>query len=116
MSTFRLEEIRELFRFDDKRTCNMRLKTNKLAMVPYLLGSFFQQRETCAIPDEYAAIGEQLVRFEGRYRFVQYMPSKPAKYGIKIFWMCEYKSGYARDGLVHVGRQPGEPPRKNLDL
>ncbi|XP_022908188.2 piggyBac transposable element-derived protein 4-like [Onthophagus taurus] len=95
---------------------NARLGTNKLAMVSYIWDLFIQQCKTCVIPDTNVTIDEQLVGFRGRFTFVQYMPSKPAKYGLKIFWMCESTSGYTLDGLVYVGRQPGEPPRKNLEL
>lgn len=116
MSIFRFEEIRRFVRFDDKRTRNTRLETDKLAMVSYVWDLFIEQCKTCVIPDTNVTIDEQLVGFRGRCRFVQYMPSKPAKYGLKIFWMCESKSGYAMDGLVYVGRQPGEPPHKNLGL
>lgn len=114
MSIFRFEEIRRFVRFDDKRTRNARLETDKLAMVSYIWDLFIQQCKTCVIPDTNVTIDEQLVGFRGRCSFVQYMPSKPAKYGLKIFWMCESTSGYALDGLVYVGRQPGEPPHKNL--
>nr|XP_022908188.1 piggyBac transposable element-derived protein 4-like [Onthophagus taurus] len=95
---------------------NARLGTNKLAMVSYIWDLFIQQCKTCVIPDTNVTIDEQLVGFRGRFTFVQYMPSKPAKYGLKIFWMCESTSGYILDGLVYVGRQPGEPPHKNLGL
>ncbi|XP_022910889.2 piggyBac transposable element-derived protein 4-like [Onthophagus taurus] len=110
MSIFRFEEIRRFVRFDDKRTRNARLETDKLAMVSYIWDLFIQQCKTCVIPDTNVTIDEQLVGFRGRCTFVQYMPSKLAKYGLKIFWMCESTSGYALDGLVYVG------PHKNLGL
>nr|XP_022902638.1 piggyBac transposable element-derived protein 4-like [Onthophagus taurus] len=116
MSIFLFEEIRRFVRVDDKRTRNARLETDKLAMVSYIWDLFIQQCKTCVIPDTNVTIDEQLVRFRGRCTFVQYMPSKPDKYGLKIFRMCESTSGYALDGLVYVCRQPGEPPHKNLGL
>jgi hypothetical protein len=58
---------------------------------------------------------EQLLVFHGRCGFIQYMPSKPAKYGIKIFWICESDTGYALNGEIpHVGKQPGDPVHHNL--
>ncbi|KAE8285601.1 hypothetical protein D5F01_LYC15266 [Larimichthys crocea] len=59
-------------------------------------------------------IDEQLVPFCGRCKFLQYMPSKPAKYGIKVFWMCDARVPYAIDGTVYTGKQPGEKAQKNL--
>ncbi|XP_071051378.1 piggyBac transposable element-derived protein 4-like [Onthophagus taurus] len=99
-----------------KRMRNARLETDTLAMVSYIWDLFIQQCKTCVIPDTNVTIEEQFVGFRGRCTFVQYMPSKPAKYGLKIFWMCEFTSGYALDGLVYIGRQLGEPPHKNLGL
>ncbi|XP_060755461.1 piggyBac transposable element-derived protein 4-like [Neoarius graeffei] len=42
------------------------------------------------------------------------MPNKPAKYGIKIFWMCDARVPYAINGTVYTGKQPGEKTQKNL--
>ena len=42
------------------------------------------------------------------------MPSKPAKYGIKIFWLCDACLTYATNARVYIGRQPGSEPEKNL--
>ena len=42
------------------------------------------------------------------------MPSKPRKYGLKLFWVRESKTGFALNGLIYSGRQPNEPARRNL--
>ncbi|XP_051922662.1 piggyBac transposable element-derived protein 4-like [Hippocampus zosterae] len=42
------------------------------------------------------------------------MPSKLAKYGLKIFWVCDARIPYAINGIVYTGRQPGEDVQKNL--
>jgi len=60
------------------------------------------------------AIDEQLVPFRGRCKFKQYMPSKPAKYGIKIFWLCDSFMPFAIDSIVYLGKQPGVAIQKNL--
>ncbi len=52
--------------------------------------------------------------FRGKCKFLQYMPSKPSKYRIKIFWMCDAEVSYVTDGMVYTGRQPGEELQKNL--
>ena len=49
-------------------------------------------------------------------RLLQYMPSKPAKYGIKIFRMCDARVPYAIDGMIYTGRQPGEEVQRNILL
>lgn len=54
---------------------------------------------TRSIPSDCVTIDEQLVPFRGRCRFLQYMPSKPAKYGLKIFWMCNARVPYALNAV-----------------
>lgn len=53
--------------------------------------------------------------FRGRTKLLQYLPSKSAKYGIKIFWVCDACTPYTIDEIVYTGRQPGEDIQKNLE-
>ena len=75
---------------------------------------FLDNFKTNFIPSECVTIDEQLVPFRGRCKFLQYMPSKPAKYGIKIWWMCDLLVPYAVDGDVYLGKQSGESRQQNL--
>ena len=42
------------------------------------------------------------------------MPSKLAKYGIKIFWLCDSFMRFAIDGIIYLGEQPGEAIQKTF--
>jgi len=44
-------------------------------------------------PDWDLAIDESVIKFKGRVSFRQYMPSKPTRWGIKQFALCESKTG-----------------------
>ena len=57
---------------------------------------------------------EQLVTFRGRCTFRQYMPSKPGKYGIKIWAICHSTLHYVLKMDVYKGREIGEPRETNL--
>ena len=50
---------------------------------------------------------EQLIPFRGRCSFRQCMPSKPAKYGLTIWWNCDSVTWYPLEGEVYLRRQPG---------
>ena len=102
----RFENIRRNLRFDDKRTRVERLKQDKLAAFSYW-GLFIENCKTQFSLGAYTTIDEQLVPFIGRCPFLQYMPNKPAKYGIKIFWLCDASLTYASNARICVGRQPG---------
>lgn len=114
MSIGRFEDIRRLLRFDDKRTRASRLETNHMTTFRYIWDLFLVNCRQKFIPSDCVTVDEQLVPFRGRTKFLQYMPSKPAKNGIKIFWVCDARTPYAIDGIVYTGRQPGEEVQKNL--
>lgn len=114
MSVNRFEDIRRVIRFDDRRTRASRAQTDKLAAFRYVWEMFIGNCQNVMTPNAYLTIDEQLLSFRGRCSFVQYMPKKPAKYGIKIFWLCDSKNSYAINGTIYTGRKPNEPVQKNL--
>ncbi|XP_045548081.1 piggyBac transposable element-derived protein 4-like [Salmo salar] len=59
---------------------------------------------------------EQLVPFRGRCPFRHYMPSKPAKYGIKIRVPCDAQSSYAWKMQVYTGKPTSGCPEKNQGM
>ncbi|KAK5887853.1 hypothetical protein CesoFtcFv8_016414 [Champsocephalus esox] len=68
-------------------------------------------------PGPEVTVDEQLVPFRGRCGFKQYMPSKPAKYGIKSWVACDARSSYAWNMQVSTGKaSAGAPPEKNQGM
>ena len=59
-------------------------------------------------------VDEQLVCFRGRCPFRQYIPSKPGKYGIKIWAICEANTSYAWKMQVYTGKNPAVGMRSKL--
>ena len=55
-------------------------------------------------PERDLAIDESVIKFKGRVSFRQYMPSKPTRWGIKQFALCESKTGYALKFLTYLGK------------
>ena len=41
------------------------------------------------VPGESVTIDEQLYPYRGQCRYRQFMPSKPAKYGLKFWLLCD---------------------------
>src|SRR5690606_111095 len=114
MSRDRFKNILRYIRFDDKRTRPHRLETDKIAAIRYIWELFLTNARSMFVPGDCVTIDEQLVGFRGRCAFIQYMPSKPAKYGIKFFWLCDAKTGYAFNGCIYIGKQPGASVEKDL--
>ena len=53
--------------------------------------------------------------FRGR-PFKQYIPSKPAKYGIKIWTLCDSASSYCLKAQVYTGKPPDGTREKNQGM
>lgn len=64
-------------------------------------------------PGPAVTVDERLVAFRGRCRFKQYIPNKPAKYGIKLWTACDSKSSYAWNMQVYTGKSSSSVPEKN---
>ncbi|KAK9730621.1 Transposase IS4 [Popillia japonica] len=41
----------------------------------------------------------------GRVSFRQYLPSKPDKYGMKIWWICDSRTSYPLRGIPYLGKE-----------
>lgn len=100
-------------RFDDKVTRNDRKLTDKLAAVRFVVDRFIENCKNNYSPGEHLTIDEMLIPFRGRCSFIQYIPSKPAKYGIKVFILCDSKTFYVSNLEIYCGQQPEGIYRKS---
>ena len=50
------------------------------------------------------SIDESIIKFKGWVHFRQYLPSKPYRWGIKQYALCESKSGYALKFITYCGK------------
>ncbi|XP_047120517.1 piggyBac transposable element-derived protein 4-like [Schistocerca piceifrons] len=95
-------------RFDDTSSRKERLATDKLAAIRNLHSAFLNNCRNNYSLGEFTTIDEILVPFRGRCGSVQYMPNKPAKYGLKLYALCDSKIFCTFNFEVHCGRQnPG---------
>lgn len=86
MSRNRFREIMKYLRFDLKSNRSQRLKTDKFAMFSDIWNKFIGNCATSYKPGENLVVDEQLYPCKVRCKFIEYMPNKPDKFGIK-FWM-----------------------------
>ena len=56
-----------------------------------------------------ATVDEQLVSFRGRCPFKVFMPSKPDKYGVKVWVLCDTETAHAFNLEIYLGKT-GEFP------
>ncbi|CAK9796543.1 PiggyBac transposable element-derived protein 4 [Anthophora plagiata] len=106
MSLQRFYILQNCVRFDDKSTREERKKIDNMAHIRVLFDQFVDCCHKAHIPHEYMTIDEMLLAFRGRCGFRVYIPSKPAKYGIKIQAPVDAKSFYTFSLEVYAGKQP----------
>lgn len=113
MSRQRFHDITRILRFDDKETRSARRNKDRLAPIRDIFDLWVETFSKCFIPYENLTVDEQLVAFRGRCSFRQYMKSKPAKYGLKLWVLCDSTTSYVMNIQAYTGRQKGQPPEKN---
>lgn len=86
MSYERFAQLKSAMRFDDPLR---RDRNDKLAPVREIVDIFNTKLAEIYTPGPYLCIDEMLVEFHGRVAFRQYIPTKPGKFGVKIFWLTE---------------------------
>uniref|UniRef100_UPI003AB0FFAC piggyBac transposable element-derived protein 4-like n=1 Tax=Centroberyx gerrardi TaxID=166262 RepID=UPI003AB0FFAC len=93
-------------RFDDKLT---QPRHTKLAAFQNIWEKWVHRLPLLFNPGRDVCVDEQLVPFKGHCRFRQYMPSKPAKYGIKIWVTCDVNTSYAWKMQIYTGKAADSP-------
>ena len=58
-------------------------------------------------PSAFITVDEQLVSFRGRCPFKMFIPSKPGKYGMKVWAVCDPLSAYCINLQPYTGRAQG---------
>ncbi|XP_041986312.1 piggyBac transposable element-derived protein 4-like [Aricia agestis] len=109
MSRQRFHYIQSCLRFDNKDTRDERKLLDNIAPIRQVFEMFVENCKQSYIPGEYVTIDEMLLAFRGRCKFRQYIPSKPAKYGVKILAMVDAKKFYILNLEIYAGKQPVGP-------
>ena len=105
MSMLRFKALLRFIRFDDKATRSFRRSKDKLAPIRDVFDEMNRRLLQYYIPNECLTVDEQLIPFKGRCSFRQYMPSKPDKYGMKIFWIVDSSTFYPLQGKAYLGKE-----------
>lgn len=81
-------------RFDDINSRSERAKYDNIAPIRELFESFVVKCRANYQVGENVTIDEMLESFRGRCKFRMYIANKPAKYGIKVYALCDSKNFY----------------------
>jgi hypothetical protein len=100
----RFREIKKYLRFDIKSQRANRLQTDKFCMASWIVNRFTENSQKSYVPAEHLCADEQLFPTKARCRFIQYMPSKPDKYGIKFWILVEVDSKFCLCIIPYLGK------------
>ena len=67
-------------------------------------------------PSEYISLDELTMAFKGCVKFLQFNPSKPNKFHIKLFMVSEHLSGYISGFSVYTEKSANELVAKKATL
>lgn len=109
MSRNRFHFLLRCLRFDDIRTRAGRRETDKLAPIREIFEEFVSNIQKYYKHGEHVTIDEMLLPFRGRCAFRQYLPSKPAKYGLKVLAVCDSNTFYTSNLEIYAGTQNDGP-------
>jgi len=105
MSRERFKFLINCLRFDDKGTRADRKETDPFAPIRSIWEELISNCKIFYKAGSYITIDEQLLAFRGRCPFRMYIPTKPAKYGIKIVMVCDAGTKYMVDASPYIGKK-----------
>ena len=106
MSGRRLELLMSYLHLNDSQKMPERdsLNYDKLYKVCPLLDRVVNAFRNAWIPRQNLSVDESIIAFKGRLSWVQYMPKKPHKWGIKAWVLADSSNGYVTNFKLYTGK------------
>lgn len=90
------------------------IDADKLWRVRPVLDSVLERCKVAFNPRKNQSIDEAMIPYKGRFSAKQYVPSKPVKWGIKVWMRCDTTSGYCHEFDVYLGKGSNNTNGKGL--
>ena len=103
MARNKFQRIMKFIRFDSKRRRHIHIQGDLYAPFRYLNEAFTSNCKQVYQPYPSLTIDEQLLPMRNRCRFIQYMPQKPDKFGIKFWAMVDVQTNFCIDYFPYLG-------------
>ena len=82
---------------------------DKLFKVPYIIDKLSSYFKEAHVPGMNISVDKQMIGTKCRVSFIQYMPKKPKKFGIKLWALADSEKGYCSHFQVYTGRVENAP-------
>ena len=106
MSRDRFKVLMKHLRFDNFSTRRERRQADKFCLISETWNDFIENCKRCYIPSFDLTIDEQLFPCKTRCPFIQCMPNKPDKFGMKFWLLVDASSKYLCNGKPYLGKDP----------
>ncbi|XP_045540910.1 piggyBac transposable element-derived protein 4 isoform X1 [Papilio machaon] len=90
--------------------------TSRLQKIKMMIDHAREKFKSTFMPGRKLCIDESIVPFKGRLVMKQYLPKKRNRFGIKLFVLCDVKTGYIVDFIVYCGVETQVELLQNLGL
>ena len=100
----RFKEIMRFLRFDLKSERRQRVISDKFCLASSLWKPFIENCKKAYVPNPYITIDEQLLPCKARCRFIQFMPNKPDKFGLKFWMAVDTETKYLYNSFPYLGK------------
>jgi hypothetical protein len=77
--------------------------SDRLSKFGLVLDDLKKKFSNVMYPYQNLVIDESLMLWKGRLDFKQYVPSKRSRFGIKLYMLCDCRTGFILDFLVYTG-------------
>ena len=106
MTRERFKLLSRYITFDDIHTREDRVQTDKkFFKFRQVFNHIRAKCQTAYEPGCHTCVDEELYPFRGRFQARQYMPKKPARYGIKIWQLVDSKTHYLLNFDVYLEKK-----------
>ena len=107
-SIFSRDRFKQILRYlhcaDNSKRPDRNAPGYKLFKVQALIDTLNLSFRNLYTPKQNLSIDESMVGTKCRVSFIQYMPKKPKKFGIKLWTLCEAETGYCLQFQVYTGK------------
>lgn len=101
----RFRQISRFLHFSDNETSDSNDRLRKVRPIINLWNEKFKEIYT---PNEYVSINESL-KYKGHLAYKQFNPSKRARFGLKIYKLCEASTGFCHGFKIYTGQDKIDP-------
>ena len=105
MSVNRFLNILRALHFTDSLANYAADRREKMKKIKHVFDHLKAKFLAAFVPYQKLVIDESLVLWRGRLSFKQYIPSKRHRFGLKLFVLCDCRSGYVQDIILYTGKE-----------